>query len=341
MKKYYFRVDGGNIYSVATGHITRCLKLADFISGKENSQIYFIMKDYKEGVGLVDKKYEAVLLRADADIRSEIDLIKNVISGDSYFICDIRNIDNGYISEIKKNRLKFILFDDLGVKGIEPDILINPAPFCQYGYKREEYPNTKLLLGEKFFFINPSLIDRAHLRDFKKERYNIMASFGGADPCNITEFFIKNIAPQLKEHDISVILGPAYKRKSAIVEKYGNIGNVTFYTDITGLDDMFLSSDIAFVCGGDTCIESCVSGAATFIISSIYYEKSLGQLLDKNKMAYFVADIEDIKSSNVDNKYLKVLHGDEALLSSISKRGMGLIDGNGQDRVYKTIKGEL
>lgn len=340
MKKYYFRVDGGNIYSTATGHISRCLKLANYISGRENSQIYFIMRNYKEGVDLVNKKYKVILLDVSEDINSEISLLKTVITNDCYFVCDIRKIDNQYIAEIKKNCLKFVLFDDLGRKDIEPDILINPTPFCYADYKQNDYPKTILLLGEKFFLVSDTLVKRAYLRDFNKEKYNIMASFGGADPCNITEFFLKDIVPQLNRHNISIILGPAYSRKKEIIKKYGVIKNIKFYTNVSPLGDIFLDNDIAFVSGGDTCIESCVSGLATFIISSIYYEKQIAELLHKKKMVYFIADIEDIKNNNVNKNYLKILKEDKMLLRRFYNRTRGLVDGRGQERIYNILVGK-
>jgi spore coat polysaccharide biosynthesis predicted glycosyltransferase SpsG len=336
MRKYYFRVDGGSLYSVATGHIMRCLKLADYISKKENSQIYFIMKNYKEGISLVKNRYSVILLNPAQDINSEISKIKKIIQKGCCFICDIRGVDNRYIAEIKKKSSKFILFDDLGIKDISPDILINPTPFCYYGYKKNNYPDTILLLGEKFFFIDNYLIKRACIRAFKGKRYNIMASFGGADPCNITELFINNIAPCLEGHRISIILGPANIRQDVILEKHRHKKNIRFYTHLSSLSNIFLKNDIAFVCAGDTCIESCSSGVATFIVSSIAYEKNIGQLLHSKKMAYFVTDVEEIKNKILNNGYLDALNN-RRFLRDISSNGFKLADGRGQRRIYDIL----
>lgn len=341
MRNYYFRVDGGNLYSIATGHITRCLKLADFIKGREDAHIYFVMKDYKEGVDLVDKRYKTILLNKDATFNEEIGLLKKMISQDAYLICDIRGINSIYINELKNSCTKFILFDDLGAEDLNPDVLINPTPFSYYEYNRNSYPDTTLLLGERFFFASPSLVDKACIRDFEKEKFNIMVSFGGADPCNITEFFLAHISPALKGHNISVVLGPAYKRKSDIMKNYGNIQNIRFFPDIKSLDEILLQNDIAFVCGGDTCIEACASGIATFIISSIYYEKKIGKLLHEKNMAYFIADIEDIKKNEmIDGEYLEVITYDKSHLEEMSRCGRKLVDGQGLERAYNHIHKE-
>ncbi len=333
---YYFRVDGGNIYSIATGHITRCLKLADYISSHEKAKICFIMKNYSEGVRLVKNRYQVRLINKDLNINDEVRLIRRSIDKDSDFICDLRNINNGYISKIKENCNKFILFDDLGIKNLTPHVLINPTPFCYLNYNGKIKSKTTLLLGEKFFFTDKPLIKKAFTRKYNKRKYNILASFGGADPCNITNFFLKNIAPNLKTHRISVILGPANQNKLELIKNYRN-KNIKFYTNLTCLSDVFSTCDIAFVCAGDTCIESCVSGLATFIISSIYYEKKLGQLLHKKKMAYFVADIANIKMNKISARYLKIMNSDK-LLREISSQGRDLVDGEGLERVYAVIK---
>lgn len=336
MRRYYFRVDGGNIYSIATGHIMRCLKLAEYIKKTEEAEISFIMRNYTEGTNLVNNKFKVISLDINTDTPSEIGLLKSIISKDSYFICDLRNINNEYISQIKKNCRRFILFDDLGIKNISPDILINPTPFCNEVCRQNELPNSTLLSGEKFFFINETLVEKSYVRNFEKQRLNIMASFGGADPCNITEFFIKHMVPQLSAHNISIILGPAYANKEEIFGRHSKISNVKFYLNIWPLDELFLQNDIAFVCAGDTCIESCASGAATLILSSINYERKLGELLHKKGMAYFIADIEDIKRNKINEAYLEVLK-DPARLMSISQAARHLIDGRGQERIYQAI----
>ena len=219
---------------------------------------------------------------------------------------------------------------------MHPDILINPTPFCYDGYNKSEYPETTLLLGEKFFFIRPDFVDKSYIRDFQKEKYSVIASFGGADPLNITEFFIQTISPRLSAHDISVVLGTAYAKKDEVIEKYKGRRNIRFFTQVFPLDGMFLSHDIAFVCAGDTCIEACRSGIATFIISSIYYEKKFGQLLHEKGMACFVADIEDIKGGKFLHNYLTVFENREMLMR-LSRCGMTLIDGEGLERIYRFI----
>jgi len=338
MKKYYFRVDGGNIYSIATGHIKRCLKLARHISQKDDgAEICFIMKDYKEGLDLVAEDYKVIVLDRNTDLNAEKDLMRDLPSEGFYFICDIRNIDNEYIDIVRKKSLKFVLFDDLGIENIRPDILINPTPFCYLEYKGNKYPETTMLLGERFFIIDGFFIDRQRIRDFKKKRYNIIASFGGADFLNITEFFIRNVAPKLMPHNISIVLGPAYAKTRQITGKYKNI---RFHTGASSLTSLFADNDIAFVCGGDTAVESCANGLATFIISSIYYEKKVGESLHERKMAYFIADIEDIKNSNFNERYIGILKNRNGFLMTLSENGAGLVDKEGAERIHKVLLGE-
>lgn len=336
MKKYYFRVDGGNIYSIAIGHIARCLKLAEYIAAKEKAAISFIMKDYPEGIELVRKKFKVFTLKKSTGRKEEIEILNKIIDTGSYFICDLRDIDDDYIRGVKKRCGAFILFDDLIVRDAHPDILINPSPFCSRDYNKSEYPHTDLLLGERYFFMRSGLIDKSQARNFQKKRYSIMASFGGADPMNITEFFIRNIAPEIKGHDISVILGPAYMKKEEIMKKYKDTGSLHFFTNIFPLDEMLSSHDIAFVCGGDTAVEACTSGTATFIISSIGYEKKFAQLLHEKGMAHFVADIEDIKIDKLSRGYMDIL-SDKNRLEELSRNGMALTDGGGLERIYKFI----
>lgn len=337
MQSYYFRVDGGSIYSVATGHIFRCLKLAEYLAKHNNVEIFFIMKDYKEGVDLVNQlKFPVILLSPQTTFDEEIRIIKNKAKQNSIIICDVRKIGQPYISQMKEHFRTFVLFDDLGIKNVNPDILINPAPYCYNEYNKRDYPKSALLLGEKFFFLSKQLKDNSCKRDFRKEKFSIMASFGGADPMNITEVFIQRLVPCISEFDISIILGPAYLKKDEIKTRYGSIKNIRFIENVSPLDRVFLKHNIAFVCGGDTCIEACASGMATFIIASIYYEKKTAELLHKSRMAYFVGDIEGIKRDGFSNGCLRALKNKD-FLNRIASYGRNLTDGKGLERVCRIL----
>ncbi|MBF0483562.1 MAG: hypothetical protein HQL25_02535 [Candidatus Omnitrophica bacterium] len=342
MRKFCFRVDGGSIYSVATGHITRCLKTARYLKARGEQDFVFFMRDYPEGIRLVEPEFKVIRLPKDIPIEDEIQLMGPEFNKNTFFFCDIRNLTQKYIDAVRSACRKFILFDDLSVKNLQPDILINPTPFSYLNYNTKVCVHTKLLLGEEYFFVSDHLVKQARKRDFSKDHFNILASFGGADPCNITEYFLNEIVPLLTPHTVTVVLGPAYKLAAEVQVKYASLKNVKFVVGPKNLDDLFLSNDIAFVCGGDTCIESCCSGAATFVISSISYEKQCAEILSARNMVVFATDIEDIKAGRVNKKFMDLIKKSEPRLKAISDQGMVLVDGSGLKKIYDALmEGEI
>lgn len=337
MKDYYFRVDAGNVYSLATGHLTRCLKLADYISSKEKADICFLMKGYPEGIKLVEGRYRVVILARNSGEKEELEFISRNISKGCFFICDVRGVGAGYVKKIKRICTKFVLFDDLGEACGQSDILINSGLLYNRAYNKKGFPGTDFLLGEKYFLLSRKLVSRGHKRGFVGRKLKVMASFGGADPCGVTEFFIENIVPLLKGHEIAVVLGPAFGRKKEVLRRYAGINGLKFISGVNNLDNLLLKHDIAFTCGGDTCIEACASGAVTMIISSIFYERKLAEVLHKRGMAYFVADIDALRNKEFNLGPLKIALGDRRLLRNISSTGLGRVDGLGLERVYHRI----
>ena len=108
MKKYYFRVDGGDVYCIATGHIMRCLKLADFISMREKAEIYFIMKNYKDGIGLVGGRYRVLLIDKDLNIKDETKNINNNLEKENLINVEEEQNQMAFVGGVdKKNKNSF------------------------------------------------------------------------------------------------------------------------------------------------------------------------------------------------------------------------------------------
>ncbi|MBU1077561.1 MAG: hypothetical protein KKH98_09730, partial [Spirochaetes bacterium] len=157
--RFVFRVDGGNIYSVAMGHISRCLHLAKHISSRDLGEILFIMKDYPEGVNKVKGFFKVVTIPENMNINNEIDTFNDLLLKDDVYICDLRDIDNHYIQKIKEHAKMFVYFDDLGVKDLRPDVLINPSPYVKendYG----DHQQCTYLLGLEYFLLNSDFSER-------------------------------------------------------------------------------------------------------------------------------------------------------------------------------------
>jgi spore coat polysaccharide biosynthesis predicted glycosyltransferase SpsG len=337
---FVFRVDGGNLYSVAMGHVCRCLHFADYLNDKNAGSITFLMKNFSESVGKVKTKYPVVYVPQDLNVDEEADFLLSKINNNATFICDIRGINNTYIKKLKQKVSLFCYFDDIGVSDINPDILINPSPYATMNLYTPA-DSSKYLLGLDYFILDRSIYKT------KKESLNtnakkILLSFGGADPTDITGAFVADMTDFFKEYFITVIIGCAYdqKREEQLKEMINTRKTQGFTIelkkDVPNLYPFFLETDIAVVAGGDTCLESIFTGTPTFIISSIDYEERTACWLQEKGIALHIGFIE---RDSMEKILANIENGltDEKLSKDLFEKGKSAIDGKGIERVANKI----
>ena len=341
-ERVIFRVDGGNVYSLAMGHVYRCLKVAKIIAGRKvGADLIFVMKDYEKGVKKVEEEdFEVVQIPHNWTIEEEIDFIDEFTKDftSHIFIADIRHINNEYIAIVKTNRGHVIYFDDLGGHSLKPDVIINPsiaASSQRYPYHNEK---TDYYIGGKYFIIDRTIF--LNPKDSIREKCNtILVSFGGADPCNLTCSILRTLVKLPIDINITVILGPAYNHHREL-KKLLQTGQrqITIKTDVKNMYKEIMNADIGIVSGGDTCLEMIFTGTPAVVIPSIWYEKEVADYLVEKGAA------KSIYSHEVEEKLLNTI---EDLIHNYSERqtlnrvAKNLVDGKGAERVFEIIRSRM
>lgn len=113
-KNILFRVDGGNVYSIAMGHLYRCLRLAGILA-KENVRCFFIMKNYPEGIALVEKTGFGVVT-IGIDIPPEVEAEKAVslaMKLDAIIFVDLRTTKKALIDLANERKVLTVVYEDV------------------------------------------------------------------------------------------------------------------------------------------------------------------------------------------------------------------------------------
>ena len=337
-----FRVDGGNVYSIAMGHIYRCLKVAKTIAERKTGVcITFVMKDYKAGVKKIQSEgFKVVQISQKWTLKKEIDFIDEFTKEftTKIFISDIRNINNKYIETVRNNGGCFIYFDDLGGHSLKPDVIINSSVTKSL----QKYPcynrKTDYYVGKKYFIIDRKIFLKP-MNTLKKEIMHIIISFGGADPSNITCNVLKTLVKLHTKIHINVILGPAYnhhRELNNLMEK--NRRDITIKTNVKNMYNEMINADIGITSGGDTCLEMVYTGIPTIVIPSIWYEEETAWYLAERGAAecVYLNEVNENLLNRIDD-----LIRDYPKRKSLSIKGKKLIDGKGIERVFTIINNRM
>jgi len=329
----YFRVDGGNAYSLGMGHVYRCLKTADCLKDKGVASV-FIMKDIKGGIRKVEENvYPVIKLPLNLALPEEIDFLKERCSG-QILVTDIRGINNSYFTQLNGYCSKTVYFDDLGQHDFSPHILINPAIDPNLQRFKHRYLSTRYLLGEKYFILGKGFKRR---RNIRKTIKTAMVSLGGADPANYTPSVLRILDRLKYNFEIMLILGPVFENFKEVDDLCRkSTKRVHILRNVSNMGELMCAADIAFVSGGDTALELGYTGTPGFIVPTIKYESDTAAYLESRRTFVNLGDIKKKRKAETIEKIEDVWEN-FYMRKEFSRNAKRLIDCKGLLRIMHAL----
>jgi len=241
--KINFVVTGNNV--LGTGHVYRALTLADLWLGND---INFLL--YK-----VSTEVESLIRNRGYKVQhiESLNEVLNFIEKYSIVINDVLDTPRDYVQNLKKRNIYVVNFEDLGDGSYEANLVFNalyervdsPSNH-KYGYKYE-------CLNEMFFLEQPN--------DFNDDIKNIIITFGGSDPANLTMKTLKSIEniPLLDEINTKIVVGVAYKWYDELINylsdsKWKN-RSIQVMKNVTNMAKIMRKTDLAITSNGRTIYE--------------------------------------------------------------------------------------
>ncbi|OQX75604.1 MAG: acylneuraminate cytidylyltransferase [Bacteroidetes bacterium 4484_276] len=245
-KKILFVLTGN--HQNGLGHIYRSIVLA---YGILNHEIAFLVdNESKLGYDKLNGYYFTTYIQEHENILDDIRQINPDV-----VINDRLDTSEAYMKSLKSFVPKVINFEDNGSGTIYADLVINalypekkPLRNHYFGYEyfcaRDEFINTKVKEVED---VN-----------------NVLVSFGGVDPNNLTRKVVESIYEFCKRNRISitVVEGLGYKEHKSL----NDFPDVKIIRNVTNISEYFLESDIIFTSAGRTVYEIACIGTPSIVI---------------------------------------------------------------------------
>ena len=337
-----FRVDFGS--ELGLGHLMRCVNIATKIKTLALVDIKFIVARYSDdGLEfLTDNKFNYFLQKntldknkVGIDNRSEIEDAKKTqefLNEDDIIILDSYLLGKTWESFFLKKGQKVCAIDDID-RTHHVNLLLD---YSFWKTKKSHYLGSEVLdyklIGSSYIPLKESItsIKRVN-KDFEKP--NLLISFGGKDEINLTLQILKLINYE-KFNKITVIQLSNSKNTNNLNRFIGNKSNISLYSELTNIADIYKDIDICIGGGGVSAIERCFLGIPSLVviqasnqedlIKNLYNENLIG-ILNINKNA---EENETIIDDFLDNK---------RRLNILSKNGRSFFVDNGSLEVAKKI----
>lgn len=256
-KRIIFRVDGDK--ETGLGHIYRSLILANNLAF--NHDIFFLM-DKRKNLG-INKVSEYLFNIKLFDDEKDLFYIVEKISPD-IIINDVLDTTRNYVLKLQEKGIFVVNFEDLGEGSDYANLIINalyeksyPGKNHYYGYKYECLRDEFLIFPKK---------------EIKKQVENILLTFGGTDPNNLTLRTLNSIQKLgLKDMNTGIIIGPGYGHVDSLIDKITQLKKMGFRIklkkDVRLMAKEILQADLIITSNGRTIYEIASIGTPCISIS--------------------------------------------------------------------------
>ncbi len=358
--RVFFRTDAS--ISIGTGHVIRCLTLAEALR-KKGAECHFICRKLQGNINelIQSRGFTLHILPASNEKNNEIkkraqensckldNLLldsfddatktKTVIGTKfvDWIIVDHYELDARWERIIKPLCKNLMVIDDLANRSHFCDVILDQNYESSERYKNFIHSSCLQILGPRYALIRPEYAKFRSLKKFKLKRVSkIFIYFGGSDQFNLTSTALKALTvPSLKNLWVDIVVGKNYTDSTFLNQIAKKRGRVNIHVPRTHLADLMSSADIAIGAGGVTNWERICLGLPGLVITIAENQIPITEILNQKGIIRYLGRAEEVTEKIIE----------EALISEINSRcdlkrvapGMTLCDGQGTSRVVKII----
>lgn len=292
--KIIFRSDGNS--QIGLGHIMRSASVMQILQPEFRCEFWTRNSEYFPYADFMEKPI-VKHLHFDDDL-SEAEFLVKEASSRSIFVLDGYHFNTSYQEVLKRAKFTLVCIDDIIAYHFLADVVINHAGgIDSNSYSCEPY--TKLYLGPQYSLIRPVFFNSARpFRDFSDTQ--ILVSFGGADPNNITDTVLEKLAESQRYNTIHVVLGAANKNAKELKEKYSQNESIHFYEKLSGesMYQLMISCPYAVLPPSTICYEYMSVGGLIFLYQIADNQDRVREFFLKEKLAIDFSQINSVYDAN-------------------------------------------
>ncbi|MFW5630041.1 MAG: UDP-2,4-diacetamido-2,4,6-trideoxy-beta-L-altropyranose hydrolase [Acetivibrio ethanolgignens] len=330
----YIRTDVNQ--TIATGHIMRCLSIADAAREKGESTT-FLLAD-REAAGILEKRgypYLVLDTRWD-DMETELPVITKLMKEKNIekLLIDSYQVTQRYLEELTKE-VKTIYLDDLGRFPYPVNGIICYAAYWRKYYENRDFHDTRLYLGTKYTPLRKEFSD-IRPRSIKEQIDNLLLLSGGSDPYYTLDSLLEGIKKE-RFRRIDVICGKYALDYESLCEKYRSFKNIFIHKAVADIKRYMEVADFAVTAGGSTMYELCSVGTPAASYSLADNQLANVKQFQRDGIIEYAGDVRnDTVTENI-SQLLEKYWKNRDLREEKSKKMQALVDGHGAGRIAEIL----
>jgi spore coat polysaccharide biosynthesis predicted glycosyltransferase SpsG len=252
-QKWVFVIVGDTL--TGSGHAYRALTLADWLAGEETEFVCLPGSELASSI-LQSRNYRVSVLKT-GDIASQIlDLNPDIV------VNDVLDTESQYVEELRRHGALVCNFEDCGPGADKADVVFNAL------YDHSTEFGSKFHIGEKYFCLRNEF-RFAEVSKVREEVSQVLITFGGTDPNNLSARVVRIIAPFCERNniEINIITGPGYKETKSLDKLISQYKNVRRLHSVRVMSQQMAKADICFTSCGRTIYELASLGVPAVCIA--------------------------------------------------------------------------
>jgi UDP-2,4-diacetamido-2,4,6-trideoxy-beta-L-altropyranose hydrolase len=257
---------------------------------------------------------------------------------DPVVVLDGYHFGSEYQQIISKTDSTFSIIDDFAhADDYFADIILNQGLYADRSLYPSAQPDTTFLLGSEYILLRNEFREWINYQPtIPPTATNVLLTFGGTDPDNITALCLEAINELETEFSITVVLGSANRHyKSVATAASSGHHDVDIRCDIDNMSEVMAWADMAVAAAGTTIWELAFMGLPSILIDIASNQRS-STVLDEMDIAMRLGTTTTISPGDIQTG-IQTLADDTTLREKMSENGRNLVDGLGPKRVLDAI----
>ena len=364
--KVTFRVDAS--LQIGTGHVMRCLTLADALSTK-GAECHFICRGHpgnlvghirSKGYGVfvlpplspladgVSGEIEPQLAHAawlGATQQQDAGACAHILRElqPDWLIVDHYALDACWEQALQPHYRKLMVIDDLADRRHECDLLLDQTFERDFADYKPRVPATcTLLCGSQYALLRPefaALRPRSLQRRAKPQLQQLLITMGGVDKDNATGAVLTALQFCELPADcrIIVVVGATAPWLAKVRQQAEQLPWPTeVRVNVSDMAQLMADSDLAIGAAGATSWERCCVGLPTAMLVLADNQKVAAARLDKARAVITLSLDENLQSEIT--RHIRAIVSDPLLLKSMSMHASRVADGTGCQAVVNVLE---
>ncbi|KQC04393.1 MAG: hypothetical protein APR53_03345 [Methanoculleus sp. SDB] len=354
-----FRTDAS--LTIGTGHIMRCLNLAEYLVGK-GADVSFICREHEghlcdliedhgfpvhrlpppeDGFAAESKPAHAAWLGAawQEDSEQTIAVIRNSGAKPDWLVVDHYALDHRWERTIRPYAERIFVIDDLADRTHDCEILLdqNLVADLHTRYREKVPKGCAFLLGPGYALLQPFYAD-LHDRIPPREGpiRNILISFGGGDNDNLTGLALAAfIGLNRTDIEVNVVIPDSSPHNHIVRDLAAGFANIHLHGNLPTLAPLMVKADLAIGAAGTTSWERLCLGLPALVVTLAENQRPIGDWLEHERLARWLGHKDEVSEDAIRQALCQLVK--EELDQEWSLRCHRIVDGKGAERTSAVI----